>query len=370
MPALAWGQFTLRGQVRNGQDQTPLPFATVFLANTTRGVLSNGQGQFVLTNVPPGKFDLVVSYLGFQPLKLTVQTSEATFYRIGLRPEENQLAGVTVKARSRRSAEWATNVEFFTTYFIGQSRNASQCRLLNPDVLYFENTTEKFVARAGEPLVVENRALGYRLKFLLSEFQYLHPKHRVQYDGDAVFETLDGTPQEQKRWAENRRKAYHGSLMHFMRALHQRQLVEEGFVVQPVVERYNRRGEPRLIGLPGDTLVKVKSLKGNWDVAFPSLRIERLLDTLRSTPTQPIVSFQGLMQVTYTREPESTHYQRARPLAEHGYRIRPQTSVIQLIQPSIAIEPSGHFYDPQGILCKDYWSWEVIAEELPLDYEP
>ena len=147
MPALAWGQFTLRGQVRNGQDQTPLPFATVFLANTTRGVLSNGQGQFVLTNVPPGKFDLVVSYLGFQPLKLTVQTSEATFYRIGLRPEENQLAGVTVKARSRRSAEWATNVEFFTTYFIGQSRNASQCRLLNPDVLYFENTTEKFVAR-------------------------------------------------------------------------------------------------------------------------------------------------------------------------------------------------------------------------------
>ena len=370
LPFWAMGQLTLQGQILNGLDQSPLPFASVFLANTTKGTTTDDKGNFTLTNVPPGKFNLVVSYVGFHPLKLTIQTSDPKFYRIGLKVDEKQLGGVTVKARNRRSADWATNVEFFKKQFIGSSEHASQCRLLNPEVLYFESTPEKLVARANEPLVIENKGLGYRLKFLLDEFSFDHPKQRVVYDGDAVFDRLTGTPRETKRWTENRRRAYHGSRMHFMRTLYQRNMLQEGFTVVRVVEQDNRDGQQKLVGLRSDILVRNKSLKGKRDEEFQTLHEKSLLDTLRSTPTRTVVAFDGLMQVTYTQEREPLNYQKTRPLRDHGYQIQPQTSLIQMLVPSVMVEPSGHFYDPRGILSKQYWSWEIIAEELPLDYDP
>lgn len=369
-PALARSQATLRGQVRNAQDLKPLPFATVFLANTTRGTTTDEQGQFVLPNVPVGKFDLVVSYVGFHPFKLTIQTSEAKRYRIGLQPDEKQLADVTVKARRRPDPDWAKQVELFTQHFIGRSENARQCFLKNPKALFFEKTDTMLTARASEPLLIENRALGYRLKYVLNEFRYEYTEHRVQYDGDAVFEPLKGTARDRIRWEENRRRAYRGSLMHFMRALHRGNLTDEGFTMVRVVEQRDRGSKEKLIGLPGDTLVRVKSLRGNYDVQLPTVAVKRLLDTLRTTPTRPVVAFAGLVQVTYTREPEPVDYQRTLPFAEHGHRVRPQTTLIRMTKSEVTVEPDGRFYDPHGIRSQGYWSWELIADELPFDYEP
>ena len=370
LPTLAWPQATLRGQVRNAQDLKPLPFATVFLASTTRGVTTDDQGRFVLANVPSGKFDLVVSYVGFHPFKLTIQTAEPKFYRIGLQPDDKQLTGVTVKARRRPDPDWAKHVELFTQHFIGRSENARQCVLKNPKALYFEKRGETLIARAAEPLDIENRGLGYRLKYVLEEFRYDHAEHRVQYTGDVVYQPLDGTARDQQRWAESRHRAYHGSLMHFVRALYRHRLTEEGFAVQRVEEKPDGSGGVKRVGLPGEGVVKAKSLRGNYDVTFPTLRPVRLLDTLRSTPTRPVVAFAGVVQVTYTREPEPVDYQRTLPFAEHGHRVRPQTSFVRMTKPEVTLEPDGRFYDPHGVRSQGYWSWGVIADELPFDYEP
>jgi len=370
IPGLVRAQLTLRGRVTSAETNQPLPFATVFLANTTIGATTAEDGSFILKGVPVGKFDLVASYVGYVPLKLTVETGESKLYRLGLRPDAAQLNEVTVRARRRRSPDWARQVEFFTKYFVGTSQNAALCRLLNPQVLYFEESDSLLLARAGEPLVLENNGLGYRLKFLLREYVYDHRLHRVRFDGDAVFEPLSGTPAEQKRWEENRRRAYYGSAMHFMRALAQRRMAREGFAVIPVKETTDRDGKPRYVGLPGDTLVKASSLLGNFDVAFPTLYEKRLLDPLQTAPDQTVVAFPGLIQVTYTREKEPVDYQKTLPLIEHGYRTRPQSTLLRLNQPSVKVEPSGHFYDPQGITFDGYWSWELMAEELPLDYQP
>lgn len=370
VPLTGWSQLTLQGQVRNADDGKPLPFATVFLANTSRGVTANENGDFRLTDVPVGKYDLVASYVGFQPLKVTIQTNDPKFYRLGLVPDTRQLAEVTVRARRQRGPDWAHHLEFFQTYFLGRSENASQCRLLNPEVLSFDATAERFLARASEPLVIENRGLGYRLRFLLNDYTYDHAQHRVKYQGDAVFEPLSGTEQDTRRWAENRRKAYLGSAMHFMRALYQRRLLEEGFVIQVIREQRTRSGETRLLGLDGDTTVRLPALAGKYDAVFQTVRENRLLDTLRSTPTHPTVAFSGVRSVTYTREREPLDYQKTRALREHGFRIRPQTTLLRMTVPNVVIEPSGHFYDPQGITYEGYWGWELIAENLPLDYEP
>ncbi len=57
-----------------GKDQQSLPFATVFLSGTNKGTVTDQVGSFTLSNAPTGKFDLIVSYLGFATLKTTIET--------------------------------------------------------------------------------------------------------------------------------------------------------------------------------------------------------------------------------------------------------------------------------------------------------
>lgn len=44
----------------------PLPFVNVYLANTTKGAITNDNGEYSITNVTPGTYTLVASFTGFQ----------------------------------------------------------------------------------------------------------------------------------------------------------------------------------------------------------------------------------------------------------------------------------------------------------------
>jgi len=367
-----WAQTTIRGQVQNGNNQEALPFANVFLSGTTKGTMTDQNGSFTLLNVPPGKFDLIVSYVGFATLKTTIQTQQQKQYRFILKPLANQLDGIIITARRRRDADWAKQLSLFTEFFIGRSQNARYCQLLNPQVLSFSQRGDTLRASAQEPLLVENRALGYRIKFRLEHFAYTDLSALLSYQGDPVFEPLAPTNEpEAKRWQANRQRAYLGSIMHFGRALYRRQLAQEGFVIQKVIERKNRKGEIRLIGVPGDTTVSVKSLTESkrW-VFLPMAAYKHLLDTVQSTALQPVVAFTDLIQVIYTKEKEPYEYQRMQRSSPLGSSNAFQKTLMRMLESNVTVEANGQFWPPRGIRNQGYWAWELMADELPFDYDP
>jgi len=61
----ASAQLTITGTVTNEQDQ-PLFGANVVIDHTLLGVVTRDDGTFVLRNLPPGKYTVIVSYVGFQ----------------------------------------------------------------------------------------------------------------------------------------------------------------------------------------------------------------------------------------------------------------------------------------------------------------
>ena len=371
-PQVGQAQLTIRGQVRSGKTQEVLPFATVFLSSTTKGTVTNEKGQFTLDNVPPGRFELIVSYMGFVTLKVPVQTQDQKSYKLLLKPSDNQLPDVTVKARRRRDPDRAKQLALFTDHFIGLSENAAQCRLINPEVLSFNQTTDRLIATANEPLLIDNKALGYRIKFQLDQFIYEYDSYQIAYEGNPVFEAMRPVnAKESERWAENRKKAYLGSMMHFARALYRRQVSQEGFAFQRVIERKNRSGDLLRIGLPGNTTVTFPSLSNDRQViSLPMASYGALLDTIRSTDTQPVIAFKGLIHVTYAKEREPLTFQKARRFSKFGYKNVPQSSLIRLLKPGLTVEANGQFWPPQGIRSEGYWSWELVADDLPFDYEP
>lgn len=366
-----WAQTTIRGRVQNGKNQESLPFANVFLSGTTKGTMTDQDGSFILLDAPIGKFDLIVSYIGFTTLRTTIQTQESKQYRFLLKPLANQLDVVTVTARRRRDSDWAKQLSLFTELFIGRSQNARWCRLLNPRVLSFTQKADTLRASAQEPLLIENRALGYRIKFQLEYFSHTDASALISYQGDPVFEPL--TPkdaQEANRWHTNRERAYLGSIMHFGRALYRRQVAQEGFTIQKVVERKSKQGEIKLIGALSDTTVWVKSLTNpKRFVSLPMSAYKHLLDTVRSTALRPVVAFTDLVQVIYTKEKEPYDYQRTQRSSPYGNGDAFQKTLMRMLEPSVTVEPNGQFWPPRGIRNQGYWAWELMADDLPFDYD-
>lgn len=59
--------FQIEGHVRS--DNERLAFATVYLENTSKGILSDENGNYKLTNIAPGTYTLVASFTGYKTQK-------------------------------------------------------------------------------------------------------------------------------------------------------------------------------------------------------------------------------------------------------------------------------------------------------------
>lgn len=355
----AHAQLTLTGRVVNGETDEPLPFASVFLANTTKGTTADDKGSFTLTNLQAGRFEMVVSSVGYETFSFPVYTDKPKTYVIRLKPSTDLME---VKVKARRSPNWDKHLSFFIQNFIGTSQNALNCRLLNPKVVWFDEDDETHVLKAGanEPLIIENNALGYRIKYLLESFVYDKSQHFLSYLGHPVLEEMEArSPRQAKRWMENRRTTYYGSTMHFMRALHTRCVGEEGFVLNRIAEQLDIENQR-----PGKEPIKTRIL------VRKILPVDSLIDADSSSASVTMLKFRPLIQVTYLKEKEETEYSRTHaPLVTNRDRIG-QVSVLHMLSPNVLVEANGNYYEPLGILFEGYWSWEKVAEMLPLNYEP
>ena len=354
-------QFTLKGRVVNAVDEQPVPFCSVFLANTTKGTTADENGYFVLANLPVGRFDLVVSSVGFETLASPLNTNQPAPWLIRVRSSATQLTEVQVRAN--RDPEWLEHLGLFLKNFIGTSKNAQECKILNQNALWFDDNraTMRLMGGAKEPLVIENKALGYRIRYVLDQFLYDYGHKSVSYLGYPVYELMKSRGRrEQLRWEQARKAAYLGSPMHFMRTLHARNTAEEGFEIRRVLERADST-----------------KVAGKWRVEQVRYLINDklpapfLLNKDASTDSTTALSFENLIQVTYTKEKESMEYMRnVAPFGTTSSAAEAQTSIIYLTEPLVTIERNGNFYNPLGVLFEGYWGWEKMAELLPLTYEP
>ncbi|MDG1261897.1 MAG: TonB-dependent receptor [Flavobacteriales bacterium] len=70
---LTFGQNgTVRGKIMDYQTNAPLIGAQVYLIDTELGAVTNVEGFYTITNVPPGEYKIEVSYLGFEKSSRTI----------------------------------------------------------------------------------------------------------------------------------------------------------------------------------------------------------------------------------------------------------------------------------------------------------
>ena len=357
----------LSGSVRDSASGNPLAGVSVFLNSTSKGTVTRADGSFVLPGIPPGRYQMIISAIGYETIVLEISSRNLPpALKIALRVKAAELEAFTVEPYMKDG--WQRFGKFFLDNFIGTTDNASSCSIKNRNVLrfHFYKKSNKMSVTATDPLIIENKALGYDLEYRLERFVVDYSSNIVSYYGYPLFRemTADFSSTQQK-WEERRRLAYMGSLMHFMRTLYKNQLQSEGFIVEheinvPNVEKQRvkaiyRPNITKTDSIPIDTLHHYWEVLRQPDFFTPRVRSYDGLLTIHPDGIRSLY-FTGDCTVIFGNGHLGIAY---------------KESQLRLMEPvSIEIGENGSYYPSQVILTLGNWSkTETIANLLPRDYE-
>ena len=195
----------ISGKVDRMDTKTILGKVSVFLSNSSFGTTSADDGTFTLAGIKPGQYDLIATSVGFEDFNQTILVGKDPIkITIELIPKVTQLREVVIST----NADWKKNYAMFEKEFIGTSQNAKKCTVANPhDVnLVYHNTKQTLEAWTDEFLVVENRALGYRVKLLVKNFSMNRLDALTSWESQLLFEQLPGSPEQIQAWKKKRKR--------------------------------------------------------------------------------------------------------------------------------------------------------------------
>jgi hypothetical protein len=380
LPFAAYSQTTtISGKVTTSVSHEGIGKVSVFLSNSSYGTESAEDGSFTLAGVKPGQYDLVASYVGFEEYKQTILVGrDPISINIPLLPKVNQLRGVVITT----NADWKKNWEAFRNAFIGTSANAKDCVVVNPHVVSLVNSARRHTLEgwADDFLIVENHALGYRVKFLIDTFSNNGLTGIISWEGKAVFEELKGSAEQKKIWKKKREDTYYGSSRHFFRSLYLDKLNEEGFIMKKLHRELNPERPQEAIILQKIKLFRDRGMRDSANYWIMKENMSKYYhENLGKLPLQPyqvfgktdkpglfVISFTDCLYVIYTKRHEETDFRDVyRTLDMENF----ETSVLTLFTPYAVFDMNGVLVNGAP-LNEGTWSKSKLAELLPYDYLP
>jgi hypothetical protein len=240
-PGLTFSQKLIKGRIVTADNGVAVPGSSVFISNTSKGTTADKNGYFELNDVPPGKHELIISSIGYETNVFSFSSEELPLQvRVELQLKVKELQNVTVEPFMLEG--WDKWGKVFLDNFIGTTPNAAHCTIKNQKAIKFRfyKKTNRLVAYCDEPVVIENKALGYFINFQLENFEVRFSERTSIFTGYPLFEEMDSKRRGlEDKWKRNREKAYHGSMMHFMRSVYTNKIAGEGFEVHRMVRMPN-----------------------------------------------------------------------------------------------------------------------------------
>ena len=373
------------GRVVDEITEHPIPQAEILVGGTALQTTSDASGVFALPDVPLGHHALIVIAPDYATAILPLEVDPPGRREVVLRLSRGEESDATSTAEGafdnpqehvealrrenrslrRRLAQYKRlyqqiveqtdgGLALFDRLYVG-SPVVPECALLNPEVVRFEANAsrrrlERTTVAADEPLVVENRRLGYRVRVALVGFTMTQHRrgYTVRHDNVVAFEAL--TPQnddEAGRWAKNRLKAYRGSLRHFLPALAAGRVDQEGFRVYAgtFIDDASTYGSSfsRTYDIEVDPAPYVATTEEpyeRWLVA---------VDELKVTFTPQVLT-------------DDTDFL--------GISMGDQTSWLRVQQSPVPFTTDGRLLEPARVQLSGSWSIRRVCQMLPHGYQP
>jgi hypothetical protein len=382
-------QFTVSGRLLNKADKKDVSDASVFFNNATIGAKTNNNGNFTLLNVKPGTYELIISIIGFDTYHQTIRVNDGPVNLGNLEISARPIALKEVRIRSVINSIWRRNYQWFKDGFLGTSSLANECKILNPEILDFDYKakTDSLSASSDDFLVIENNALGYKIKYLIDYFVRCDSGRKIHYEGSVLFENMKGTPGQEKRWQKRRQEVYQGSAMHFLRSAIYNRLDDEGFRVF----QYAIYSNP---GRPSDSLIqakikrfrsKIKSENSRYRDSltfwlkkseFPKMLHSLLNFPLNGNEIVGRTDRKGIYTLGCENDGLYIMYNKTHHFPKNGNidfltsRYNDYSTLLNFNSLFVIFDSNGWVINPNGLAVIGAWSKNRVAGLLPTDYDP
>ncbi len=221
----------IRGRVVDAETREPLVGVSVFFDGTSIGTVTDMNGQFVLASRLRMTAPVIIQYLGYETRVLYEPEADMGVLLLSPQPVELEEVVLEPDTWSRRKKE-----RVFLKEFLGDSPIGRRCEIRNLETvrMYYSASQNSLQAFPSEPLIIVNRTLGYILTYDLQSFKAVFDPWSeddlgtlsVTFAGLVRFSAMEEDP---RKYDRNRLKAYRGSILHFMRALRDDNLLNEDF---------------------------------------------------------------------------------------------------------------------------------------------
>lgn len=242
----------LKGRVVDSLTQEVISGASVYIDGTSKGVITDLDGNFRFDYPENVKSALVIRMMGYKTIRFS-KPLEADLSKIALVQKADELDPVMINPDpwSRKKKE-----QYFKKYFLGTSTIAADCKILNLDdvKMRFNPVTGLMTARCNKPIMVRNKHLGYLISYDLIDFELQFEKRILRpgpgiilpdnasvlesfhleeayFLGSSFFQELSNKPSRRKKYVRRRNNLYKVSELRFFRALATDQLQDKGYVL-------------------------------------------------------------------------------------------------------------------------------------------
>ncbi len=354
LPKLSFCQLDkvrISGTVTDEKTGAPIPFANVYLNNSSIGTTTNEKGMYVLPDLPLGNLELAVSSLGYNPIKEIVRFEQPGQKIVHFKMREGiELDGVVIY--SKKSKKLQQRIKIITRELLGQSKFSKDCNLRNPEVLRITAPDDgHLLAQTTSPLIIENHALGYIIHQDLDEFDYHNGK--LYYGGNTRFELMKPENEaQQKLWRANQEKAYKGSLKQLLSSMVSDSLNENGFrVFQEIPESERVFNTVRV-------QAGTNPIKNHLNNRLEEIRGAKLIQP-GQLENERIVSCSTSLEIFDLNKRGRS------PYTDMAYSY----STISMPQGYIVITPQGWIVTPMGFEIRGDLGNDRFAKLLPSDWK-
>lgn len=306
----------IKGTIYDKNTKSVIYSAAIYFNGTSAGTLSDQNGSFQIDISKYRSMPLTISAIGYYSVTLNNLSVEKPL-KIYLDPKMFELNEVVVQDKSH-ARERRENLTIFRNEFLGTTGNSYNCTITNEDDIRFiyGSDDDTIKAFAIKPILIDNKALGYKITYYLDKFEYYKQSTSFFFKGNIIFSKDSTTDETKEKLYERKRKnAYIGSRMHFFRALWINDLNSAGFIVK------NSANEPvgyKQIVFQKDDRTKYLKYHGGLGISY------------------------------YTKQP---------------------TSFIVFLKEEIFFDGNGYF-DASGISWEGEMARQRIADLLPFEYSP
>jgi hypothetical protein len=344
---------TITGTVVEKGSGLPLPFANVFVNNTTIGAATDAAGRFRISGEFSSNIELVASFVGYVTEVKTVSAKGKSTLNVEFQLAFNESNLSEVELKAKRDKSWERNLKMFKEVFLAVPDDpyGRDIEILNPWVLDFERVKPEkgfnyIKASADLPLKLSNKALGYEIDYYLQDFRML--RNASRFFGQAFYKEIapeDSTTSE--NWKVEKELNYRNSVRHLALSLLLKNFGSQGFELyqaNPGVPKEDRTND------------------------FYYEQKKSIIPVMPETIyTKPLGN--GTYRIFLPDRIEVHHLTKAWP---NDYYTNIYHAISWILAPSgyFDVDRSGILLHPTQLVLSGYMGRQRMARALPLDFMP